>query len=391
MWLFFRGRTPCGARFLTTSRTSTPPPSAAVPPGRRGRPKLPHRVPSTALQAHLAVYGVNVPKVLRRNPAVASYDMERVERVTSYLAELGVDVKRVVDRYADILGGQVDIYEQKVQMLRDSRINVVRVINTNPAVLKKRIDTLQNTMDAISSSGHSVAAVVDRNPGILRCAVSSISSILQPRRDPSLAQPPASPLDNDPRVALLSSMGLDTNKLLRRDPRALFLSFDKMRSVVDYLTGLHVDVQKVVRRAPNVLGLRPDALQQRVQFLSEHGLDVVHSINSFPSILRTSVEGKLRPILTFALHEMGRPLSEVSNAGPLWGYSLEGRLRPRFLYLKSLGRPVGCLSSFVTRSDRRFAVTIAKTDLAHYYAWRLQNGLPVRPGTANVRQGATAR
>eukprot|EP00667_Euglena_gracilis_P032917 EG_transcript_52164 len=119
--------------------------------------------------------------------------------------------------------------------------------------------------------------------------------------------------------------------------------------------------------------MRPDALQQRVQFLSEHGLDVVHSINSYPGILQTSVEGKLRPILTFALHEMGRPLSEVSNAGPLWGCSLEGRLRPRFLYLKWLGQPVGSLSNFVVCSDRRFAKTIARTDLAHYYAWRLQN------------------
>eukprot|EP00667_Euglena_gracilis_P014171 EG_transcript_14662 len=391
MWLFFRGRTPCGARFLTTSRASTSPPSAGVTPGRCGKTKLLHRVPSPAVQAHLAVYGVNMSKVLRCYPSVASYDVERVEQMTSYLAGLGVDVKRVLDRNADILGGKVDKYEQKVQMLRDSGINVVRVINMNPGALKRRIAALQGIMDAISRSGHSVAAVVDRNPNVLRCAVSSLSSILQPRRNTSLAQPPASPLDNDPRVALLSSMGLDTNQLLRRGPKILFLSFEKMRSVVDYLTGLRVDVRKVVQRNPNVLGMRPDALQQRVQFLSEHGLDVVHSINTYPGILHTSVEGKLRPILTFIFHEIGLPLSELRNAGPIWGCSLEGRLRPRFLYLKSLGRPVGCLSNFVVHSDRRFTETIAKTDLAHYYAWRLQNGLAVPPRTADVRQGATGR
>eukprot|EP00667_Euglena_gracilis_P030147 EG_transcript_41201 len=68
-----------------------------------GRLRKENRTPSVAVQAHLANYNIDVVKVIKIYPAVASYDEERVQKVTSYLARLGVDVKRVVDKYPLIL------------------------------------------------------------------------------------------------------------------------------------------------------------------------------------------------------------------------------------------------------------------------------------------------
>eukprot|EP00667_Euglena_gracilis_P013967 EG_transcript_14436 len=336
----------------------------------KGRPRKENRIMSVAVQAHLESYGIDVQKVVQRYPPVASYDVERVQKLTAYLARLGVDVKRVVEHHSVVLAGRVEAYEAAVQLLRDNGVDVARAINAYAGVLQRRISTVQRTMSAISNCGHSPADVVNRDPRILRSSLSDLSILAsQGQIDTSLY----------PKMALLTSLGLDVNRLLKKMPSGLSCSVDKIQITVDYLNMLGVDVPKVLHSAPSILGPRADSLKQRVHFLETNGFDVVRQVNGFPQVLLISVEHKLQPLLNFVVQEMRRSPCHLKTAYSIWGYDLKGRLRPRFLYLKSLGVPLPHLITFGGCSDERFVARFARTDLRHYHAWRQQNGHPVRP------------
>eukprot|EP00667_Euglena_gracilis_P020852 EG_transcript_22648 len=81
---------------------------------------------------------------------------------------------------------------------------------------------------------------------------------------------------------------------------------------------------------------------------------------------------------------MGSPPSTLNSAYHAWGVSLEGRLRPRFLYLQSLGKVPATLSAMSIFSDEQFAVSLAKTNLQHYHSWRLAHGFPVPVSSRRV-------
>eukprot|EP00667_Euglena_gracilis_P013049 EG_transcript_13449 len=360
------------------SSSSPPPPTS----NDQKTARLEHRMPTAAVQAHLAQCGVDVHKVVQRYPPMASYSVERVRRVTDYLAGLGVDVKRAVEGHPRLLAGKVENYTAVVHVLQDNGVDVARAAKCYPSILKRRVATVQRTMDTIASCG-SVADIVNRDPRLLRASASNISLLSEVSRLKSGTIPSG---NVHAKVALLSSLGLDSRLLLKRRPGVLMLNAGKLQATVDYLKCLNVDVQKVVHSAPALVGLRIESMQQRVQFLTEHGLDVVQCVNGFPTILALSVERKLRPILKFVVEEMGRSPSELNGAHSIWGYDLKGRLRPRFCYLKSLGQSAGNLSTFGSCSDVRFATRIAKTDLQEYYAWRIRNGHSVtQPGSSLAR------
>eukprot|EP00667_Euglena_gracilis_P024351 EG_transcript_27927 len=135
---------------------------------------------NAAVQTLFRNYDIDLIKVVQRYPAVRGYDVQRVERVTSYLAGLGVDVKRVVEQRPAVLAGQVEKYDAVVQWLRHNGVNVARAVGTNPGVLSRPISALQEIGDAICSCGHSVANVVHRFPSILRMSSANVSLVLQP-------------------------------------------------------------------------------------------------------------------------------------------------------------------------------------------------------------------
>eukprot|EP00667_Euglena_gracilis_P011453 EG_transcript_11705 len=335
-----------------------------------------------AVQSLLRHYDIDILKVVQRYPPVQAYDVQRVERVVLYLAGLGVDVKRVVEKHPTVLAGKVEAYDVVVQWLRHNGVDVARVVGADPSVLSRRIGTLQEIGDAICGCGHSLADVAHRVPSIFRTSSADASLVLQLRK---LAHGPREIFDKerpsgevDRKLALLSSLGLDANRLLRKAPQVLRCSSSKLFAVAEYLNKQGLDSRKIAQSAPHVLGQRPEALQTRLQFFAENGLDALKHVNGTPTVLACSVERKLQPTLKFLIEEMGRTRAELDNAYNLWSYDLNGRLRPRLLYLRSLGKePRKGLAHFGSFSDQRFAASFAKTDLEHYYAWRRQNGYPV--------------
>eukprot|EP00667_Euglena_gracilis_P012608 EG_transcript_12949 len=338
------------------------------------------RVPSAAVLANLEQYSIDVPKVVQRYPPVASYGAERVERVTAYLAGLGLDVRRVVEGHPRVLAGQIEAYKAVVQLLAETGVEVTQTINRHPSVLTRRVVGLQHIIQVINSGGCRTADVVARCPSILRASAADLQSLMQLRELSNGAQQGRDHqrlAAEDPRAALLASLGLEADKLLRRAPHVLKCSLDKLRAVVAHLTELGVDVPKVLRRAPFVFGVRVEALKEREHFFAENGLDVVRHVNGYPMVLSFSVERKLRPILSFVVHELGRSPTDLDKAYSIWGCSLEGRLWPRFLYLQSVGKRLDNLNQFSCCSDKRFVAIFAGTDLQHYHAWMQLNGYSI--------------
>eukprot|EP00667_Euglena_gracilis_P003939 EG_transcript_3952 len=368
--------------------------TAGTGPGGAGEGRRPARHVNAEVQAHLNGYGVDIPKVLTRYPHIVSYDLERVQRVTSFLARLPVDVRHVVECCPVLLAGRVENFEAVVQVLRDNGVDVVRAVTKYPDVLRRPKPALQSTMDAIASCGHAVADVVHRCPTIFRCSAKGVSSTLQLLQTPdnttrgaTVDEQQSSPTPDVKlhlKGMLLSSLGLNADRVLRRRPQLVAISYQKLHTMVEYLRGLGVDVPKVAQAAPSVFALRPEAVQERVQFLEKNGLDVVHHVNGFPWVLCYSVEQNLLPTLSFVVQEMERTPSSLNGAYNIWGCSLNGRLRPRFLYLKSLGRSSRSLSQLASFSDERFVTSLAGTDLEHYSAWRQQNGYPIHHGDSGA-------
>eukprot|EP00667_Euglena_gracilis_P027126 EG_transcript_33292 len=181
----------------------------------------------------------------------------------------------------------------------------------------------------------------------------------------STKEPPCG--ETDRKLALLSSLGLDISYLMRKAPHILSCTFSKLFAVAEYLKEQGLDSRKIAQSAPEVLGQRPEALQTRLQFFAENGLDALKHVNGMPTVLKFSVERKLRPTLKFVLEEMGRTRAELDNAISFWCYVLNGRLRPRLLYLRSLNKePFKSLSQFGSLTDHRFATVFADTDLEPY-------------------------
>eukprot|EP00667_Euglena_gracilis_P012358 EG_transcript_12688 len=360
----------------TVSTIALPPVTTAVGRGTLWRRRLPGDqcpAPNAEVQALFDQYGIDGQKVVQGHVAIANYDGQRVERMTSYLASLGVDVKCAVEKYPKVLVGRVEAYEEVVQLLRDHGVNITHAVGSQPAVLTRR-GTMQLMVNAIVGCGHSVADVFRRDPSLLRASAARLSltlQLLQSRPNES----------EDPRIMLLRSLGLDADVLMKRAPQLLVTSFDKMKAAVVYLEGLGVDVPKAVRLAPRVLIRRLETLEQHVHFLSVNGLDVLRHVNGCPTLFYLSIERKLQPTLTFVVEEMGRSKADMNGAYNLWTCSLEGRLRPRLLFLKSLGKSPTALSQFGSFSDQRFVATFARTDLQQYYDWRRQNGYPAPLGT----------
>eukprot|EP00667_Euglena_gracilis_P026733 EG_transcript_32467 len=109
------------------SSSSPPPPTS----NEQKVARLGHQMPAAAVQAHLAQCGIDAHKVVRCYPAIASYSVERVQRVTGYLAGLGVDVKRVVEGHPGLLAGKVEKYIKMVQLLRENGVDVARAASCN--------------------------------------------------------------------------------------------------------------------------------------------------------------------------------------------------------------------------------------------------------------------
>eukprot|EP00667_Euglena_gracilis_P015600 EG_transcript_16247 len=352
--------------------------------GPGGKPPL-KGVPTTNEAAeYLSQYSVDVLRVITRYPPLKRYSRERLEAVVAHLEVLHVDVRRVVSNHPSLLAMDPRTLETKVQWMQSRGLDVARVVNVYPGVLKHRITALEAKMAVIATFGNA-AEIVNCRPGMLRVGLNRLADHAATGQNISTTSEqlnnningPSELLTPQPKSAVdyLESLGLDP-RVRSKCPQLLYVPIGKVEEIVSYLEAQGANVRRILRVNPNILACRLERLKEKVAFLEENGLDVARHLWTTPSLLGFSVDQKLRPILRFVLDHMGRSRVEVDRYPLLWLCSLERRLRPRFLYLQSLGREAAPLHAILFPGDETFCRVTALEELTHYRAWQCKGDVP---------------
>ena len=177
------------------------------------------------------------------------------------------------------------------------------------------------------------------------------------------------------KVRCLRGMGLDVRRVVERRPTVLRYSAEALTQTFEYLRGLGVDAAAVLNLRPPLFGLAIEGFREKVAFLEGAGLDVPRVVGLMPSVLELSTARNVAPKLAFLTEEMGRSVDEVSQWPAFLGYSLQGRIAPRYRYLRHVDAGTAwALSTFLKSSDAEFAERMAHRSLDEYRRW--QSGSP---------------
>lgn len=95
-----------------------------------------------------------------------------------------------------------------------------------------------------------------------------------------------------------------------------------------------------------------------MKYLMEVGLsrkDIAVLVRRFSPLLGYSIDKVLRPKYEFLVNTMGKPVTDVVSYPRYFSYSLEKKIKPRFLVLKD--RNIECsLKDMLDKNDEEFAV-----------------------------------
>ncbi|KAL6213545.1 hypothetical protein ACLB2K_012992 [Fragaria x ananassa] len=105
-----------------------------------------------------------------------------------------------------------------------------------------------------------------------------------------------------------------------------------------------------------LLNTRVEKLNEKVRFLRSLGFtyeEVLKVCERLPAIFGYSVEGNLRPKYEYLVEEMERSLEELKKFPQYFGFSLEKKIEPRHLHLKERNVSIP-LNRMLLWSDQRF-------------------------------------
>lgn len=182
-----------------------------------------------------------------------------------------------------------------------------------------------------------------------------------------------------PTMSFLESLGVDKRKwakVIHRFPAFLTYSRQKVNTTVKFLLEmglLEADIGKVLMRCPNIISYSvEDKLRPTSAYFQSLGVNVAALLCRSPTTFGLSIDGHLKPVTGFFL-ERGYSMVEIStmvlrfgslytfslteNLIPKWdffltmnyskselikfpqyfGYSLEERIKPRYVLMKECG------------------------------------------------------
>eukprot|EP00669_Euglena_mutabilis_P005309 TRINITY_DN16737_c0_g1_i1.p1 TRINITY_DN16737_c0_g1~~TRINITY_DN16737_c0_g1_i1.p1 ORF type:complete len:213 (+),score=2.22 TRINITY_DN16737_c0_g1_i1:393-1031(+) len=172
------------------------------------------------------------------------------------------------------------------------------------------------------------------------------------------------------KLDVIASHGVRTEPVLRSFPVAVTLSEQSLRSRFILLDSLGLDARRIVERFPSVLSRPEPSIRSHLNFLSGVGLDAIQIINAAPSIIGCGIEQNLRPTITFITKDMGRSLQDIHGHPASLSYSLEHRIKPRYLYMMLYShRKDYALSTLLAPNNDRFSGAVARQSLQHYTNW----------------------
>ncbi|KAL8153081.1 hypothetical protein V2J09_010841 [Rumex salicifolius] len=166
-------------------------------------------------------------------------------------------------------------------------------------------------------------------------------------------------------LSFLHDNGLDkeaTQKILVRCPEIFSANIEKtLMKKTEFLSSLGILKQKI----PRVIKFYPElfvsdvnmTLVSRVNYLLSTGLsrkDVAKMISRFSPILGYSIDKVLKPKLDYLVMTMNKPAKTVTEYPRYFSYSLEKKIKPRYMALQS--RNINCsLKEMLGKNDEEFA------------------------------------
>ncbi|CAL5072844.1 unnamed protein product [Urochloa decumbens] len=234
-------------------------------------------------------------------------------------------------------------------------------------------------------------------PHILGCSTKRMNSILELFNDLGISKKMVVPvITSSPQLLLRKSydflqtviffreMGFDketVGKILCRSPEVFASNVEstlkkKINFLIDFGVSEH-HLPRIIKKYPEIFLLDINrTLLPRMNYLLEVGLskkDVCSMIYRFSPILGYSIELVMKPKLVFLLRTMKKPLKAIVEYPRYFSYSLEGKIKPRFLVLKN--RNIDCsLTDMLAKNDELFAEEYLGTGL-------LQKPLPPSKGS----------
>lgn len=176
-------------------------------------------------------------------------------------------------------------------------------------------------------------------------------------------------------VGFLQDLGFDKDsigKILARCPEIFATrSKDTLQQKLEFLTGLGIlkqELPRVIKKYPEFFVLDIDkSVMPRLRYLMKSGLterNIASMIVRFSPLLGYNTEEVLRPKLEFLVNTMGKSVKEVLYYPRYFSYSMEKRIKPRFLVLR--GMNVNCsLKDMLAKNDDEFATDYLGLDGMH--------------------------
>jgi hypothetical protein len=223
-------------------------------------------------------------------------------------------------------------------------VDVARVRRMYPHALQYEPARILETIAALKSLSVDFVKVLNRWPALWR----------------------VDPRCWEERVAVLRDMGVDVARVLTGCPAVLGFPPDTLRAKGTALSRMGLKAAHVVKLCPTVFGFSDDRIRHTLAFLDGVGLDGVRLANAFPAVLGFSVDTKLRPVVHFVTLTMGRAVTELQNCPACFGYSLKGRLVPRYAFAVLHHKQHHSLRDLYGPRDECFVLSLAQP-LAAYH------------------------
>lgn len=237
-------------------------------------------------------------------------------------------------------------------------IEIEKVRKHRSSVLRYETSRIQKSLDFLNHNGLDAAKVVNRDPQVLQSQPEVMAANLE----------------------FLRTLPISVTKEVAKCPHLLHLPIHTIQSKLDViashgvrfilLDSLGLDARRIVERFPSVLSRPEPSIRSHLNFLSGVGLDAIQIINAAPSIIGCGIEQNLRPTITFITKDMGRSLQDIHRHPASLSYSLEHRIKPRYLYMMLYShRKDYALSTLLTPNNDRFSGAVARQSLQHYTNW----------------------
>ncbi|XP_020265957.1 uncharacterized protein LOC109841411 isoform X1 [Asparagus officinalis] len=287
-------------------------------------------------------------------PPILLYDVDKdIKPRICALEKAGVnsrDIGRMLFKYPWILSSSIqDNYDKILKFFHDKKVpksSMDIAIKSWPHLLgcaTHKMEPILDQIDALGVKGKMLIPVITSSPQLLLKKPSELLEV----------------------VSFMKEIGFDgrtIGRILCRCPEIFSANVDNtLRRKVQFLTDFGIlrgQLPRVIRKYPELLLLDiHQTLRPRMRYLIETGfskMDVCSMVFKFSPLLGYSVDVVLKPKIEFLTGVMQKPLKEVVEYPRYFSYSLNKKIKCRFLVLKS--RSIDCsLRDMLAKNDEKFA------------------------------------